>query len=47
MSLFKRTINCYNQANWKKHIGEYIVSRKHNHKAFLRKYHLGKFAKSK
>ena len=36
----------YDWANHKKQIGEYMLH-KHTHKAFLRKHHLGKFAKCK
>lgn len=36
---------CYDWANHKKSMGEIIASRFHNHKQFLRKHHLGKFAK--
>lgn len=36
----------YDWANYKKHVGEYMIN-KRTHKAFLRKNHLGKFAKGK
>lgn len=37
---------CYDWANHKKNIGEYMLH-KRTHKAYLRKNHLGKFAKGK
>lgn len=36
----------YDWANYKRNIGERMIS-KNSHKAFLRKNHLGKFAKGK
>lgn len=36
----------YDWANHKKNLGEYMAN-KRTHKAFLRKNHLGKFAKGK
>ena len=36
----------YDQANHKKNLGKYLAN-KRTHKAFLRKHHLGKFAKDK
>ena len=36
----------YDWANYKRNLGEHMIS-KRSHKAFLRKNHLGKFAKGK